>query len=741
MYLKRLTMKGFKSFERPVELDFAPGISVIVGPNGSGKSNIVDALLWGMGEQAGSILRTRDMHDLIFSGSQTRSALGRTEVEILIDNADSTLDIDFSEVAIRRVLFQSGASEYFINNQPVRLLDIQELLSDFNLGKTMHTVVGQGQLDQILNAGADARREFIEEASGILKYRQRKDRALRKLEQMEPNLIRIEDLLNELSRQSVQLSKQAKITQNAQAIERELFTTSARLLADDFFRYQNLLAKERAKIQRLNQQIQHWQSANTRTETEIETLKVQISASDPQLQSLTLAYHELRALRERYLGYVNLLTERINYFETSARVPQSLSPEFQGQVRVFDAKVYVANTDSVAELLADQEPEWLIFSAESGQFFASLERVLQNVMGIASPEGTDSDTKMAAGLSRWINYLPELKLAVEQMQTVLAQLDQSISEAERLRQQNFQEITEHNSQIQRLVAESKTQLSQINQAKDQLHDVELASQGIQFNFDQLQQNMLTLNLTEQDLSEKYHPAQPIEVLDLRTGKSKLETFDREILQARLKRLQGQLVKLGKVNPLALEEFQALTDRREFLQTQLEDLRQTRTSLLDLVSEVDAKVVEIFQPAFADTQTVFEQIVGRLFPGGRGKMFLSDTKDWLNSGVELQVQPAGKRVKHLSLLSGGERTLTALALMLAIFIARPSPFYVLDEVEAPLDEANLNRLLEIFQELAGDSQLILITHQKPTMVIADVLYGISMNSAGISRVISHKFSTD
>jgi chromosome segregation ATPase len=741
MHLKRLIMKGFKSFERPVELDFTAGISVIVGPNGSGKSNIVDALLWVMGEQAGSILRTRDMHDLIFSGSQTRSALGRTEVEIIIDNSDATLNLDFSEVSIRRVLFQSGASEYFINQQPVRLLDIQELLSDFNLGKTMHTVVGQGRLDQILNASCQTRREFVEEAAGILKYRQRKDRALRKLEQMEPNLVRIEDLLDELSRQSGQLAKQAKMAENAATIERELLATRARLLADDFFRYQHLLSQEQTKIQHLTEQIHKLQSDNGQTESQIETLKVQLAASDPELQSLTAAYHELRALRERYQGYVSLLTERINYFETASRVPPSLSSEFQGKVRVWDTQVYLANTDLIAEQLAHQQPEWLVFSAESGQFFGSLERALPDLMGFTAKNVADSAPTTQVALAQWVNYLPELKLAVQHLQTVLLELSQSIEQANTLSQQNYTVITEQNSQVQRLVAESKIQLSEINQAKDKLHNLELAAQGIQFNFEQLRETLQSLHISESDLADKYHPTQPFEVLDFRSGKFTLETFDRDVLHDRLKRLQGQLVKLGKVNPLAVEEFQSLTERRDFLATQLEDLRQTRTSLLDLVSQVDAKVVEIFEPAFLDTQSAFAHIVSRLFPGGRGKMFLSDANDLLNSGIELQVQPAGKRVKHLSLLSGGERTLSALALMLAIFMARPSPFYVLDEVEAPLDEANLNRLLEIFQELARDSQLILITHQKPTMVIADVLYGISMNSAGISRIISHKLATD
>ncbi len=1202
-------MRGFKSFASATTFDFEPGVTAVVGPNGAGKSNVVDALAWVMGEQGAKTLRGGKMEDVIFAGTSARPALGRAQVTLTIDNADGALPIDYAEVTISRTLFRAGGSEYAINNTACRLLDIQELLSDSGLGREMHVIVGQGQLDQVLHATPEERRGFIEEAAGILKHRRRKEKTLRKLDAMAVNLARLADLTGELRRQLTPLGKQAAMARRAQAVQFDVRDSRARLLADEMvtlgtaverdesaernmrkrrdqvqaqlqkgrerqaaleqdaaaaapvlnqardtwyqlcatrekFKALGLLAAERRRHvgsqeaapdpsrdpQKLTHQAAHLRAEQAELEVALEERRhglktaveiredaeAAVRAEEQRVRNHLRAMADSREALARLAGKVSSARSRVESAEAEiarlhhgkaagAERHSAAAQEFTAlEAAVADVEAgevgldanYEAAAAALAELdacLADARAEQiaaernrdsltarrdalaqgllrrdagahlleaapagvlasmaallhvvpghetaiaaalgvaaegvamtnsaaalqaldLVKKNDAGQVTlvladgfagataqsqdgrrerqlaaeasartvagavpgavvartqvsgpaelkAALDAVLAGVvlvpdpaaaqqflalhgdLTMVTPDGDVLSQHAVRGGSATAPSLLELQAAVDETEThlhaatrrkeqarfalaglqakrealadaeatALAALHESdarlaavagrlgalgvtlrsaAGEAERhdqaidaaaanvaREQAALAEVSGRLVQLQEVqavpagaepameeremlaaaaaaarAAEMETRLSlrsteeALNTARTraagleraaatervarehaaqraqrrlfqarkaaavaaaaaaiveqlessielaeqtraaaeearaareiQLKDVrsatladelELATLTQTVHYDELaraaqrvriealeHKSIAELGLSVDHLIKEYGPQTlvplgPGEVTDkwaaLRVavdddGNTVREgvPFVRAEQEKRLKRAERDLAALGKVNPLALEEFAALEQRHQFLSTQLEDLKSSRKDLMDIIKEVDQRVVEVFTAAYADTAVQFEQVFGRLFPGGEGRLVLSDPEDMLTTGIEIEARPAGKKIKRLSLLSGGERSLTAVALLVAIFKARPSPFYVMDEVEAALDDTNLGRLLNIFEELRESSQLIIITHQKRTMEVADALYGVSMRGDGVSTVISQR----
>ena len=1134
----------------------------MVGPNGSGKSNVVDALAWVMGEQGAKTLRGGKMEDVIFAGTSTKGPLGRAEVMLTIDNTDGALPIEYTEVTISRTLFRSGGSEYAINGEPCRLLDVQELLSDSGLGREMHVIVGQGQLDSVLRATPEERRGFIEEAAGILKHRRRKEKTERKIEAMQANLARLSDLAGEVRRQLKPLGQQAEIAREAQNIASQARDAKSRILAYDIVTIQQSLEstsssesqrrsernilqemlsennkrltqlespelnqkldrarqisfdfdslqerirsisniasarvallessdQEQSKfdissitvdiekaevemlrlqeeVQRLNQQLgMAEQSRNvarealdtfdakaqeqnsliskydlelaefanavkvsqsklqalgdekTRHQEILEAAKARhqeqsrqyqeleslLSSSTPsdnnleskyeaaqkavsdagnRIESLRDQLHEAEREKDALAGKRSALNLTLDQKDGASALTQAqlrgirglvanhmrVEPGFEqaiaaalgtladalvaedidsglsalehlkrtdgGWVEIIIADVdlrtessiasstpgtklasdVVSAPDGILKLLSSvvivddldaargyfrnngedrqvitkqgdvltravlrggssSKPSKLELVAERDAAEAALSRVSVRIENLSSelaqaksnelaaknsakqaladlneqdakmasqaeqlgrirvqvealqseldrltavadanesaiataqteldeakrrlgefenlgrPEQTLSDrdrlvealelerskeleirVELGAAQERLRvetekseslkNQLDSSRAAVEQaiasararaaqlrsakeVLKILPELIQSVSESsnqakrdynllEQERSEQFQELTKVRGDI----ASTQQRLSELTQS---VHDIELQNHEKRLNL----ANLVTraqeeLGLDEATLLSEYGPDQLIPNQD---PEKEPEVFNREIQLQRLKESEKLLEKLGRVNPLALEEFAALEQRHKFLTDQLQDLTETRKDLIKIIADLDEKMQVIFNDAFQDTKKAFEQVFPILFPGGTGSIFLTDPENLLTTGLEVNVKPAGKKIERLSLLSGGERSLAAVALMVAIFKARPSPFYVMDEVEAALDDANLGRLLSIFEDLRNNSQLIIITHQKRTMEIADALYGVSMKSDGISAVVGQR----
>ena len=1190
MNLKSLTLKGFKSFASATQLRFEPGITCIVGPNGSGKSNVVDAIAWVLGEQGAKALRGGKMDDVIFAGTAGRPPLGRAEVTLTIDNADGALPIEYSEVSITRRLFRSGDSEYEINGRGCRLLDIQELLSDSGIGREMHVIVGQGQLDSVLQARPEDRRGFIEEAAGVLKHRKRKEKALRKLEAMQANLTRITDLTVELRRQLKPLGRQAEVARRAALIQAELRESRLRLLADDLLDLRGALEQEVADETAIRERrtvVEEALSSAQAREAELERL---MAAAAPRLTRTQETWYRLSALQERFAGTARLATERVRHLSAepedsrTARDPAAMEREaaeirsqeaaleqelsgdrqrladavadrqdtearlaeaeralvaaaravadrreglakltgqvnalrsrvnkaaeeierlsasitdaqarastaradfekLQGEVGALDTNevdldarheaATVAREEVAARVreLADAEREaererstWTarrealtlglsrkdgagallaagprvpgllgsvaaLLAVEAG-YEAALAAALGGVadaVAVSSVDGAvaalellkadddgragllvggcpaDTGTDRASwpalpGGARWavdlvqapvplrpalsraldrVAVVPDLTAAralvaaepgvravtpdgdllgadwavggsasapsVIEVQAAVDEAQQKLTEAN-VRQQNLaEELARARAERERCTAAVEATLAALNESDARMNAVaeQLAQHGAAIRSataeaerlgkaraeaesardrdadgladleqrlelaqttpveeepstadrdglataasaarqvemdarlavrtgeervralkgradsllraaeaeraararqqevrarrvhgavvaravadaaqyalariaDSLQQaaaerdevqqarvvregELLALRARTRELAgeldrltdavhrdevaraeqrlrieqletkvvEEYAldvatllteygpdvplPPTPQEIAEYEQARDRGEQvivpqplpYHRPTQEKRAARAERDLALLGKVNPLALEEFAALEERYKFLGEQLEDLKSTRRDLLLVVKEVDERIHDVFKSAFEDTAREFEVVFRTLFPGGEGRLVLTEPDDLLASGVEVEARPPGKKVKRLSLLSGGERSMTAVALLVAIFRARPSPFYVMDEVEAALDDINLGRLLNLIEQLRESSQLIVITHQKRTMEIGDALYGVSMRGDGISQVISQR----
>jgi chromosome segregation protein len=1206
VYLKSLTLRGFKSFASATSLRLETGITCVVGPNGSGKSNIVDALAWVMGEQGAKSLRGGKMEDVVFAGTTSRPPLGRAEVTLTIDNSDGALPIDYAEVTISRLMFRSGQSEYAINGDRCRLLDVQELLSDSGLGREMHVIVGQGQLDTVLHAGPEARRALIEEAAGVLKHRRRKEKALRKLEAMQANLTRLVDLTAELGRRLKPLGRQAEMARRAAVIQADLRDSRLRLLADDYLtlatrlevdeadeaavlarrtaleaglgqarrreteldtaaqqhasalaqaqetwfglsslaerlrataglaaeRHRHLSAEpvaerpgrdpdeldrqaaelreeedslqarlavgrdrlttavsersgaeaELARVERriaddaraaatradrlarLRGQVGAASSRQATAAEELERLVASaaeararaeraqhehsqvaeqvsghdegraelaatheeagalLAAASAQVSELrkaeaeaTRRYTALRArvetlqeafrrgadasadlladtgqtgsvgrfsgiigpfaeaitiadgaqvaiaaalgaaanavavtdlnaaiavltvLRESGAGTAGLViaghpdvghsvasrsrsrTERADLpsgaryaldlvqatdelrpavtqllggvvvaasLEQAAdltratpglrvvtrdgdvlgahwaiggsagqqsllevraaaddaatglqeaqdqcenaaeRLAVALSAESAARLAVDEARARMRQADSGAAEISGRLGRLAGAARAAGDEVRRLETAIETAQRAgekdqarlaeltgqlteaeasaqaagpddADPDGAEADASDAAAIKDTLaqrctmarNAEMEARLEVrtveERLRAIEGRADALNSAAAAERQareraqgrlrkraadaavaravargaqlataraeRSLEAALARRTEAEHATAEGTDELkvvrarvrdlaAELDTVVSSAHGAEIARAEHRLRLEQMEAHAVEeFGVQAAELVADYGPAVPIPAPADAAEGTLPTAYDRAVQERRADAAQRDLVKLGKVNPLALEEYAALQERHTFLATQLEDLKKTRRDLLTVVKEVDDRVQEVFASAYADTAREFEHIFSRLFPGGQGRLVLTEPDDMLATGIEVEARPPGKKVKRLSLLSGGERSLTAIAYLCAIFKARPSPFYVLDEVEAALDDTNLQRLLAIFTELRESSQLIVVTHQRRTMECADALYGVSMRGDGVSAVVSQRLS--
>ncbi|MFJ3960321.1 AAA family ATPase [Streptomyces sp. NPDC090036] len=1259
MHLKSLTLRGFKSFASATTLRFEPGITCVVGPNGSGKSNVVDALSWVMGEQGAKSLRGGKMEDVIFAGTTGRPPLGRAEVSLTIDNSDGALPIDYAEVTITRIMFRGGSSEYQINGDTCRLLDIQELLSDSGIGREMHVIVGQGQLDSVLHADPMGRRAFIEEAAGVLKHRKRKEKALRKLDAMQANLARVQDLGDELRRQLKPLGRQAAVARRAAVIQADLRDARLRLLADDLVTLRRTLDAEiadEAALKERKEAAEAQLAGALRREAELEEAVRELA---PRLTRAQQTWYELSQLAERVRGTASLAEARVRSATAPAeeerrgadsRDPESMERE-AARIREQEAELtaaleaasraledtsehraeleqalaeeerrlrdaaraiadrreglarltgrlgaarsragaaqaeidrLVAARDAAQSRAAAAQEEYEALAEEvggledpsadtdheaaraelaaaeaglsaardtlsgaersraavsarrdalalglrrkdgTGALLAARERLsgllgpaagrlsvtsgyevavaaalgsAADALAVASPgaaagairhlreadagratlliapaapalpgqasagqgsgdggDGGDGGAEAGSGTATgtatgnggavprpapsrdgdlpafaaylsagpggsaspaqapapapapgngpagapvtaaglvggdaellravgWVlrdhvvvasleeaealvaerpdavavtldgdvlgahlahggsagapslievqaavdeaaaeltllgvrceelggaqaaararrqdaaalvDELADRRRAAEQARAGVAQqlgrlagqakgaageaersaaaaakaqdaLEQALAEVEecaerlataeempvdeepdgsrrdrlaadganarqtemearlqlrtheervralagradsldrgaraereaRARAERRRARLRHEAEVAGAVADGSRQLlahvevslrradeereraerakglaerrlgearnrgrelkGELDKLTDSVHRGEVLGAEQRLRIEALESRALEeFGTAAVALVAEYGPDQPVPPSPAAEGEALPEDpehprnrpgpFVRAQQEKRLKAAERAYQQLGKVNPLALEEFAALEERHQFLSEQLEDLRKTRADLLQVVKEVDQRVEQVFTEAYRDTAREFEGVFSRLFPGGEGRLILTDPDNMLATGVDVEARPPGKKVKRLSLLSGGERSLTAVALLVSIFKARPSPFYVMDEVEAALDDTNLQRLIRIMEELQESSQLIVITHQKRTMEVADALYGVSMQGDGVSKVISQR----
>jgi chromosome segregation protein len=828
VHLRAVKLRGFKSFPDPVEIRLEPGVGVIVGPNGSGKSNVSDAIRWAAGSLSPTELRAEKPDDVLFAGGGTRGPADFCEVELLFDNADGALPVDYAELSVARRLHRGGEGQYLVNRTAVRRLDLVELLADLGLGQGMHSIISQGKVEAILASKPAERRSLIEEAAGLGRFKARRHRAELKLARVAVEVERARDVEAEVRKRLRPLALQATAAERAQKLAVEIARLRARIAQLDLggleerlrdieerrggavsaraeveSRLEALLA-ERGKAEeeladaagareQALQALYRLRSAAERLELRRESAEAQLGRLRDELnRPRRVLDRRVRAERDALTEQIRLLEERLRTLDRALAEREGLPPA---------ARALAEEGERIAFSLLDVEPgrERAVAAAlgrrasavvrdDAAGAFELLERARDAGLGslvvlvgrdparlvaempvVAKDELLSSP--VAAVTAEGFGYDPasgELWFAGETAEALLlelqarrralaAELDglrarlevpipdaaysleanpflaRSAGLAERLVRALEISVAHFEAPLRRDVdagaarsGELGTELRRLGAAEVELrHDLSAAAEAVSA----LEVEAARVEAEADEARRR---------LDQANADEPAEGDDREQLVATVERLERRRETLGQVNPLAHEEYEAEKQRLEELAAQRADLEASLEELEKLRNELTETVERRFAETFDAVRGHFADVTSTVFPGGEGRLSLTEAEgDEEEPGVEVELRPAGKRVQRLSLLSGGEKALGAIAFLFALFLARPCPFYLLDEVEAALDDTNIGRFVELLRLYSDRAQFVVITHQKRTMEAADVLYGVTMGGEGVSQVVSRR----
>jgi chromosome segregation protein len=870
VHLRSLRIRGFKSFPDTLEISLEPGVAVIVGPNGSGKSNIADAIVWAAGSLTPSELRAEKPDDVLFAGGGDRKPAEHCEVELVFDNEDDTWpDLDFSEVSIARRLVRGAEGQYLVNRAAVRRTDLVEILSDVGLGSAMHSIVGQGKVEQVLASKPEDRRAFVEEAAGLGKFKRRRHRAELKLARVALQVERARDVEEEVRKRLRPLALQATAAERAEKLAVEIAGLRARIaqldLADSGARrseaegrrdaalftkrgaqgrLEGLLA-DRARAEdelsdaagrreaavaaryRLQGGVERLElraeSASALVERfRLETPRDESSDAEDALARLELdaaraaetarvAERERATLAER----VALMHERMRALDQALAEQEGLPPAARalaedgarlalGQIEVApgaERSVAAALRTRASAILADDPVVGLallqraraaglgsltVLAGRSPQDLVDelpvvpLDELLDVTQPSVTPEGFGYDP--ARGELWFVGETAEAVLLelqgrrsalAAEATTLEAQLATATADATAAAERaTSAEVALGRAPRRRSGSIDAALLARLVALAEGLNQEVGAVQRAAGRFEaplrarvdagssrsgELGEELRTLGAAEVNLRRELEEASAavtaaeVEIaridadvadaarrLDSEGVVEPAEGDDRDELAARVERLEMRRATLGQVNPLAREEYEAEKERLTDLKTQREDLEQSLDELEKLRAELTATVERRFAETFDAVAEHFHEVASTLFPGGEGRLRLVEAEEEGGElGVEVELRPAGKRITRLSLLSGGEKALGAISFLFALFLARPCAFYLLDEVEAALDDTNIARFVELLRRYADRAQFVVVTHQKRTMEAADILYGVTMGPDGVSQVVSRR----
>jgi chromosome segregation ATPase len=764
MHLSSITIKGFKSFPERTTLVFSPGVSVIVGPNGCGKSNVTDAVLWALGEQSPLSVRGQSMQDMIYAGGEGVGPSRFAEVEVVLDNDGG--EGEFSEISIQRRLERGGEGSYRLNGARARLADLIETLADANLGREMHSVISQGRVEEIVLSAPRERRLLVEEAAGLGKHRKRRRRAQLKLERTQDNLDRALDVEREARARLRPLKRQAQAADIHARIERDAAELRGRLLAAELRGHERELAEagaeaaaarearskldaELAEVNERRTEIEEQLADRDRERTEAWGRLTAVRAAHERLtvraEALASRRTQLTAELERRRQALGSLAEELAR-ATGAR--GSDDPVAVGLSRIAEA-LQRAGADLERALAAssDADRAEAVGGVRAGaDHAAALARRVEALLGSRRQDSLSARIEREAAI---VERLAELCEAAADARDATGARAAAL-ERSMLGEGDGDDVSERLRACSREEAELQTRLRAAGERVTEA-EVRVAHLG-----DRRSEAAAELQRIAATLGRELGAAEA----DLAEG-------EREEIETKLERLGRRREQLGPVNPLAEAEYKEALAHVEDLEAQRTDLETALTELQSLIRDTDRKIHAAFEETFAATEKNFEELVEHLFPGGRGRLRLVDADrgpkpvlggqeppepepaeeeqeecdEFSSQGVEIEVTPAGKATRRLSLLSGGEKALVALAFVFSVFLARPSPFYILDEVEAALDDANIDRFLQLVTRFSDRAQFIIVTHQKRTMDAADVLYGVSMGKGGITKVVSRRFEAE
>ena len=976
MYLKEIRSAGFKSFAEKTIIDLTPGISGVVGPNGSGKSNIVDAVRWVLGEQSVKQLRGEGaMSDVIFSGSKSRKAASSASVTLVFDNTDKYLPIDYTEVSVKRVIYKTGENEYFLNNEKCRLKDISDLFVDTGVNKESFNIISQGDIANILSNKPEERRIIFEAAAGTLKYKKRKDEALRKLDRTHDNMARVNDIILEiennlepLKEQSINAKKYLENKKKLDEIEVSLIVSEVNSINID---YQN----NKRLVNELNEEIMKLESSSNVDNSKIEELKLELTKKEEELYKMQSLLTEVSGEAQSLLGKKDLITERQKYNAKDQKVQENIvnikesilrkeneifglkntieiinkkikdvlerlsekEAEFSGVRQIHDdnerkltEKTRLENeTKYKIEMLRNQvetnsglpyavknvldnpklkgvrgvignlidtekeysvaistalgaaanyivvddeivakeainflkinkygratffplniikardvdnetyrnlkdDPDFIGIASSLVKYESTYDSVIKNQLGnTIVAKDIDSANKIA----RDINYkyrivtldgellhvggsltggtlknsssiitqkheleeniknldllqkdISTIEMSINEVdskyKTVLEEREKIIDEKTSLEsslkyeeeklsnlEDELTKLKEESSNINDLVngclsdeeqkvledyyekEKEKKELiiktdalrKEVSDAKETINDMERASKmnNQEYYKKSAELKELEIKVNRQDVKLDTLLNTLAEDYEMTFEKAKENYFlDMDVKEARkvVDKCKLEIRRLGEVNTGAIEEYERVSERYNFLTAQKEDLTKAEDTILEIIKELDEIMADKFMETFDIVKEKFKEVFKKLFGGGNAELKLTNPDDILTTGIDIKALPPGKTLQHISLLSGGEKTLTAISLLFAILETRPVPFCILDEVEAALDEVNVDNFGKFLGEFRDKTQFILITHKKKTMEYADVLYGVTMQESGVSKLVSVK----
>jgi chromosome segregation protein len=827
VHLSAIKLRGFKSFPDPVEVRLEPGVAVVVGPNGSGKSNVSDAIVWAAGSLAPSELRAEKPDDVLFAGSNGRKPAGFCEVELLFDNSAGDGPVDYSELSVSRRLHRGGEGQYLVNRTAVRRIDLVELLADLGLGGGMHSIIGQGRVEEILASHPAQRRELIEEAAGLGRFKRRKHRAELKLARVAIQVERARDVEDEVRKRLRPLALQATAAERAEKLREEIAGLRARLAQLDLDACAERLAQteerrtaatlaRRAADERLEALLaergkaeeeladaagrrEQATAALYRLRSAAERLALRREAAQELVGRLRAELERprrvldarVRAEREALAERARLARERLDALERSLAEREGLPPA---------ARALAEQGERLALSLLDVEPgEERAVAAALGHRASALvaddARAALDLARKARAAGLGSVTVLVgrdpAALVRELPVVPQEELLGSSVPAVTPEgfgfdpqrgelwfagetAEAVWLELEARRRALAAEVGELEAQaarplpadaytvvadptVRRLLELAEALASALDVAGDRFEaPLRARADAGGTRTSALAEELRRLGAAEVELrreaAEASERLNALEVERARIGAEADEARrrladagadpaagdDREELAERVERLERRREALGQVNPLAKQEYEQEKERLAELATQREDLERSLDELQTLRDDLEATVRRLFAETFEAVERHFAEVAGTLFPGGEGRLRLTEPEDEESQpGIEVELRPAGKRVTRLSLLSGGEKALGAISFLFALFLARPCPFYLLDEVEAALDDTNIGRFVDLLRRYSDRAQFVVITHQKRTMEAADVLYGVTMGPDGVSQIVSRR----
>jgi chromosome segregation ATPase len=770
MYLRSITMKGFKSFPERVSLEFSPGVSVIVGPNGSGKSNITDAVLWALGEQSPGAIRGASMQDVISAGGKGIGQRRAAEVEVVIDNSDGRAATEFSEIAVQRRLDRAGDGVYRLNGARCRLADVTDVLSDTNLGREMHSVISQGRVETIVHSKPRERRLLVEEAAGLGKHRKRRRRAELKLRAARDNLDRALDVEREARARLRPLKRQAQAAELGARIEREelglrgqIVSEELRFGADRAAAAEQAAAKARATRAEIEERLgavgkrrreaEERFAARDRERTQAWGLLTKLRGEQERIAvrgaSLSGRETELEARLESLRAELGPLTLDVGGGGAPAERARKLAEEL-GEI---DAGLSSA-VEGLAVARSDEAAESVRETA-LGNVHSGAERASRHARRAEGLLGERHREALRRRVADGEALLDDARAALAAIEGVGAAIRARVERTEGKvlgGEGDGDEIAEELRTCSRQEFELQAEMSAV---ADELTKAEVEAAHLGDRRAEAERELAGIG---DRLGEEVPPAERA-----------MSEEERAEIDRRLERLERRRAQIGPVNPLAEREYDEAREHVESLQAQREDTERAMRELETLIGDIDAEIERAFEQTFDATARNFEEMVEHLFPGGRGVLRrvslrpvrdeerpsgeqeapgdaepeseIDEEEEREELGVEIEVTPAGKSTRKLSLLSGGEKSLVALAFVFAVFLARPCPFYILDEVEAALDDANIDRFLQLIRRFSDRAQFVIVTHQKRTMDAADVLYGVSMGGDGVTKVVSRRLPRD